>query len=34
MKIHCKATFLLPDDSAASPYGFDFAPDEEEEVVG
>ena len=33
-KIHCKATFLLPDDSAASPYGFDFAPDEEEEVVG
>ena len=28
MKIHCKATFLLPDDSAASPYGFDFAPDE------
>lgn len=34
MKIHCKATFLLPDDPEASPYSFDFAPDEEEEIVG
>lgn len=34
MKIHCKMTFLLPDDPEASPYSFDFAPDEEEEVVG
>lgn len=34
MKIHCKMTFLLPDDPEASPYGFDFAPDEEEEAVG
>lgn len=34
MKIHCKATVLLPDDPEASPYGFDFAPDEEETPVG
>lgn len=34
MKIHCKMTFLLPDDPEASPYGFDFAPDEEETPVG
>lgn len=34
MKIHCKATFLLPDDPEASPYGFDFAPEQNEEVVG
>ena len=34
MKIHCKATFLLPDDPEASPYGFDFAPDEAETPVG
>lgn len=33
MKIHCKMTFLLPDDPEASPYSIDFAPDEEE-VVG
>ena len=30
MKMHCKATFLLPNDPEASPYGFDFAPGEEE----
>ena len=34
MKIHCKMTFLLPDDPEASPYSIDFAPNEEEEVVG
>lgn len=34
MKIHCKATFLLPDAPDASPYGFDFAPDEQENVAG
>ncbi len=33
MKIHCKATFLLPDDPEASPYGFDFAPDGAETPV-
>lgn len=34
MKIHCKATFLLPDTPEASPYSIDFAPDEEENPVG
>ena len=34
MKIHCKMTFLLPDDPEASPYSIDFAPNEEEAVVG
>jgi len=34
MKIHCKMIFLLPDDPEASPYSIDFAPNEEEEVVG
>lgn len=34
MKIHCKATFLLPDTPEASPYSFDFAPGEEENPVG
>lgn len=34
MKIHCKMTFLLPDDPEASPYSIDFAPDEEETPVG
>ena len=34
MKIHCKMTFLLPDDPEASPYSIDFAPDEEAEVDG
>lgn len=34
MKIHCKATFLLPDTPEASPYSIDFAPGEEENPVG
>lgn len=34
MKIRCKATFMLPDDPDASPYSFDYAPDEEETPVG
>lgn len=35
MKMHCKLTFLEPEDEKTAPYSFDLAPDEEEtEPVG